>query len=446
MPEAPRHWLVAALKVFGCIIIPLAGASAHTTVYFILVAWSLGGPRRSIEALTLSWLLNVLNPGIYNLSPYAGILRWVILATSFASVAVGFFRYRECISKTVYWVWAFAFVAAGLSFFASYAPDVSLFKITTFVIGATTVLLAFQLTNNQSIYWETWFLTFFIVICLVSFPLVFSPLGYLRNGRGYQGLFSHPQTFAVFIAPFVAWLTMLIIEKKDWRARYWFFLPVLVISIISLIATQSRTSALAAGGALVVVFAMSLSKQRANGWVLFVLRFILLAPVIAIAAWLNWSALNQSVTGFLLKTSGADNVAEAFYQSRGGGVEYMIKNFTQHPLTGIGFGIPSDPKLLEVARDPLFGLPVSAPVEKGFAVFAALEELGILGFGVLLGLLASIIAPVLDKHGGWAPTALSIATLLTNFGEAIFFAFGGAGLLVWLLIGSARVMKLEALK
>ena len=44
-----------------------------------------------------------------------------------------------------------------------------------------------------------------------------------------------------------------------------------------------------------------------------------------------------------------------------------IENFIQHPLIGIGFGVPTTPEgLWRVVYDPIFNIPISAPVEKAF--------------------------------------------------------------------------------
>lgn len=437
-------WLIPALKIFIFIFVPLGGASAQSALYLFLVAWSLGGPRRSIEALTLTWLLNALNPGIYSFSPYSGVLRWTIVVTSFISIFIAFFRYRELISGLIYWFWGFCFSAAVLAFFTSYAVDISIFKITIFFLGGTAILMGFKITKNEFKYWQTWFLTFLVIVCLVSLPLIFSPLGYFRNGRGFQGILNHPQTYAVFAAPLVAWLFLLIIENKKWIMRFWFFMPVLVISIISLAASQGRTGVLAAAGALAIVFVRNTYKIQIRSLVKYALRGFVLMLLLFVIFWFNGDNIEIFAKDFLFKGSGADDISEAFYKSRGAGVESLFSNFMSHPWGGIGFGVPSDPKKMDVIRDPIFNLPISSPTEKGFAFVAILEEVGILGTTVFLGFIIKLISILLAKNSVSAPVALGIAAILTNFGEAIFFSLGGNGLLVWLLFGAAVAMKNEA--
>lgn len=435
-----RQWSIAAAKVIACLVLPLAGPAAGSGVYLLLAVWALGGPRRSIEALTLTWLLNALNPGVYSISPQSGILRWVVIAAAILSVFVAVVRHPGRLPRTIHWLWGFGAVAAGLSLLVSYAPDVSLFKIVIFVTGASAILMAFHLTRDQGDCWRRWFLTLSAVFCLASLPLIVSPVGYLVNGTGFQGLTYHPQTYGVFLAPFVAWLPVLVLTETDARVRRWFLIPLLTIAIVSLVATQARTGVLAAGAALALIAARSLSRQGIGMWVRLLVSTILLLPVCAIVIWLNWESVNQAAMGFVLKREGVSDVSEAFYQSRGGGLEVLLQNFTAHPWTGIGFGVSSNPATLVVERDPFIGLPISAPVEKGFTLFAVLEEVGIPGFLVFCGLVGSTLAPLLAGTVT-APTAFGVAAILTNFGEAMLFALSGNGLLVWLLIGAARAMK-----
>ncbi len=70
---------------------------------------------------------------------------------------------------------------------------------------------------------------------------------------------------------------------------------------------------------------------------------------------------------------------EAYDLSRGSLIDEMWQNITEHPLAGIGFGIGSDPSEMEIERDPVFRLPIGAPIEKGVLPIAVVEELGIIG-------------------------------------------------------------------
>ena len=90
-----------------------------------------------------------------------------------------------------------------------------------------------------------------------------------------------------------------------------------------------------------------------------------------------------------------------------------------------------------VQRDPYFGLAISSPIEKGLSFIALLEEGGVVGFSLFIIVLTSFFSPLLKRTAGLAPLALSLATLLVNFGEGVLFSMGGFGLLNWLFWGFA---------
>lgn len=439
-------WFAICAKYLIFLAIPLGGAKGVTIAYIALLVWTLGGPRRSIEALTLTWLLGALNPGIYAFSTYGGILRWIILATAFLSVLATFISRRAAFKADLYWLIAFVAISAILAIFFSYAPDISLFKLATFFLGAATILMAFQLTAKEADYWTMWFIALMAVVTLASFPLIISSVGYFRNGRGFQGLLNHPQTYAVFLAPFVAYLCAFLFDSEKGKRRNWLVIPLLALAVVSIFATQGRTGVLAALLSLSVIYALAVlrAKSSVQDAVLLIIGIVLVAPIIISTLWLGGDLATEYVRDFMMKNSGADSVAEAFSQSRGAGVASLWSNFLNHPLVGIGFGVPSDISNLQVVRDPILGLPISAPVEKGFAFVAIFEEVGVIGVSILAGLLVRLISPLFVRRGNMAVRALGLTALFTNFGEAIFFSFGGNGMLVWLLICAAVTISQSA--
>src|SRR5690606_29287512 len=98
--------------------------------------------------------------------------------------------------------------------------------------------------------------------------------------------------------------------------------------------------------------------------------------------------------------------------SRGDLIRSMWVNVVEDPLWGIGFGLPSDPRQLQVALDPVSGLPIGAAVEKGVMPLAIWEELGFFGLCAVGLWLWGIIRR--SARGGVTPTALCIVVLLIN--------------------------------
>jgi hypothetical protein len=319
-------------------------------------------------------------------------------------------------------------------------PDVSLLKLVSFFLGSTTILFGYQLTSSQSAYWRTWSLGLFITVVMLSMPLMVHELGYYRNGRGFQGLLNHPQAFGIFLGPFVAWALAELLGSA--RTRFWLLAAIAAGSVVALYATQARTGVLSA---LIGVTAGFWATTTKGGGSQGVTRWFLRAlPLAALAAAFFLVRPDESaarLSQFLHKGQEAQQWDEIYASSRGDLTAASWSNFVAHPLTGIGFGVPSDQTDFSVSRDPVFGLPLGASVEKGFTVTAVLEEVGAPGFLLFLMILVGIARPALRAGPGAA--AVVVGALAVNVGEAVFFSLGGFGMFVWIVLAGARHLGVE---
>lgn len=448
-PRRPRHFRGDAMLAKYAVVLLLpaaanvmslaAGAAAHLLAYLFITAWALGGPRRSIEALTLSWLATFLNPAIYTASGLGDVFRWMAILAALTSIFVHFVITDATLPRAWFWVVAFVLAASGLAVHSSYMPDVSLFKTVSFLMGTTAVLLGFHLTRREARYWRAWFSMLFAVVVVAGFPLIAFSLGYTRNGRGFQGLTGQPQTYSLFLGPLVAWLLARLITREERGLVRW---GLVALGAVSLIATEGRTGLVAAAVGLGVSGLWWVASGRVRvavprAWIVIGL-FAVSSAGVWVAA--NWQTASRETMDFLFKGRAALGVETAFYASRGFLIEASMANFREHPLTGIGFGVASDPTTFIVRRDPVLGLPLGAPTEKGFTLVAILEEIGLIGMAFFLMMLAALLRPVFSRRAPFAATVLAVSALAINFGEAVFFAVGGSGMLVWLLVGAARVM------
>ena len=138
------------------------------------------------------------------------------------------------------------------------------------------------------------------------------------------------------------------------------------------------------------------------------------------------------------RTKRTDNVAlvDMYEASRGALIDRMLENVREHPWTGIGFGIASYPEDMDVARDPVLGLPTGAAVEKGMVFLAVLEELGIFGLLSVLAWLWMLVRRT-ARNAGMTALAVCLTALFMNFGESVLFSPGGMGMLSLILIAWA---------
>ena len=400
---------------------------------------SLRSPRRSVEALGMLALLLVLG------KTDATLGRWVVLAAAGGRMLWdGAFAGRG-LPRLGLLLLGFYAVLLPLSVASSTFPLVSSLKLTTFTLGGMVTLVGFYRTRHLTDYWLSWLVTLGVFLLLASLPLYVLPGGYATNGVGFQGLLTHPQTFG----PIVAALTALLAGLYFFRQRTsWLLLLCVGLGVGGMYLSLSRTSLLAFGLAGALTATLGLSLKPAS-WGVDLRRTLAQGPVLlgglavlALGA-MQWTSLQSDLHAFLAKGSGEASLVQAFEASRGDLMDVSLANFQRHPLTGIGFGAPSDPAQFaqELQRGP-YGLPLSASVEKGFMPTAVLEETGLLGALLTLVLIAALVRPTLSHPD---PTLFwGMATALcVNFGEMVFFSVGGMGLFLWFVMAFCHVAALR---
>jgi len=427
------------LLVAGVLLAQLKGGIVTTLTLMGLCIWALRGPKHAIQALSLSWLIAFLNPGIFINLEIKIILRWLILLAAFGRVVMHLIQHRLRASKEIIILLLFFLTTLLFSVIKSYAPIISSLKLSSFTIGVITILLAFELTADQKTYWKSWFTTIFLLIIICGSPLYFSELGYFRNGRGFQGLISHPQSYSVFIAPMISWITWRFLFEKD--LSY----PVIIGVVLgwsSLYASLSRTGMLAAllGLGLTIIIRSIKKAKLLNTKPHKSINHLYVASIclISIIIIINWSSIYKNSLRFLRKGITGKSVLEIY--NRDIYVKRSINNFMKNPVMGMGFGLSSNPIEHNIKTDKLTGVPISASTEKGFLISVMLEELGIIGSMLIVVLIFTITRPIIEQNY-FGALSLLLTCLIVNMGEMVFFSFGGMGLYIWLLIGFARVDK-----
>lgn len=439
--------MTATFKITLTIAMFYAGLSLQKDLPTIamvgLCIWALRGPDQAIQALTLGGLIKFLNPGLYPDLRTASMLGWVLLALAGVRVWISTISRRGWGSPVLFWLAVFGLAILLHSATVSRQGVLSAFKIVSFVFGATTVLLAFECSALRKVDWTPWFVGLWSAVVLLSAPTVFFPsIGYLKNGWGFQGILGHPQSFGAFLAVAVAWFGARLI-LYPLTHTHWMLVLIGCLGWVELILTKARTGLLAVLVGLTCVAALSVVKRYEwRQQFISALRkplvlLVLLAVVTMIL--LDPSTLGNRVEAYVFKHGhdAKSSITDAYTKSRGAGLSNQWKNFLRSPLVGHGFGVVpyNDPDAVQLL-DPIFGLPLSAPTEKGFLPTAILEETGIVGAVFLLFLLGSLFR-FASGRGDSAVMWSFYTSILVNVGEMVFFSFGGLGLYTWLIIGWA---------
>jgi hypothetical protein len=304
-------------------------------------------------------------------------------------------------------------------FFISSSTSHSLFEFVSFIIlllftfkGAYTSSyfnMELKKANLESV---------FLVILVTSILVLPIPqIGYARNGIGFQGITIHPNNFGVFLAPFCGYYLIKLISRK-----YLTDSAILLVSLIFLILTQSRTSLFS----LVLGMGIYASRHIKVG-AYFARSILLLSVPTFLFLTFNYKTVEATISEYLVKGNTSSSFSESLVKSRGNLVNAQLNNIASEPIYGIGFKIPSNRIAItkQSSNDLVF-------YEKGNMILACLEELGLVGCLIFVYLLISMILSTSKVNYGFE--ILAIISIFTTLGEATLFSIGGLGILIWTLL------------
>ena len=435
----PKTFVLVLLIFLALWLLP----SGVFFVSVILSIHALRGAKESIQALTILSILILLNPGLFPTVYQWSTLRWIVLSAAFGRMLWdGIIQSAPTPITLIRPLYVFGLSVVVLALISSHDPLISIFKITAFTIGVSTVMTSFHRTAHLRDYWISWLFTVSLAVIVASLPLYLSSFGYFRNGIGFQGILNHPQTYGPFAAPFTALLTSLILFRKDYSR-----LVILGASLgwIAIFTSLARTGlVMATIGILLAAFCHVLSSRRfpkprtrARSVPAFVLGLMILGIVVVAY---GDQILSASSTFILKQDSGGKS---ASFEIRKLKLPNQLENFATAPLSGIGFGVDIDPESFQnsdIGRTTMFGIPTGAPTEKSFLPTAILEETGIIGASLTILLIISLVRPVYAQ-GDLAALSVLISCLLINIAEIAFFSFGGIGLYIWIMTGLSYNMS-----
>lgn len=403
-----------------------------------IALYSLRSTRHSVEALgMIAFLIISGKTGI-------SLGRWVVLFAAFGRMLWDGVFGGKPTPRLAYLLLLFFAVVLPLSIVASTFPLVSALKLITFTLGTVVTVTGFYRTRHLADYWLSWVFTLGAFVLLASLPLYGLPAGYAVNGVGFQGILTHPQSFG----PVLASITALMAGLYFFRQRTsWLILLCMGLGVVGMYFSLSRTSLLAfsLAGAVTAVIGFSFKPDtwavdlgRTLGRPTVMLGALAALGLVAV----QWTSVQSDLTSFLAKDSGTVSPVQALEASRGNLMNRSMANFWEKPITGIGFGAPSDPVRFaqQLERGP-YGIPLSASVEKGFMPTAVLEETGLIGAFLTITLLIFLFMPAVQHPD---PTLFWVMAtcLFLNLGEMVFFSVGGMGFFFWFVMTFCHVAAL----
>jgi len=414
------------------LFIPHIGFSS----YLLISAYALFGNRQIIETLFLSWLFSMLHSEIMPDIQYQSLLKYLLFLTGFFSIL---FRNNFLILDR------FTALTLGLGIFLifhgvffSQILVISVLKAFSWTMIIYILILAWKGLSYQEIKltknWITTNLLFVLWLSLLLY-LVYPKYGYLLNSRFFQGILNHPQALGLTSAIVLA----LLINKINFKNISIFFLINALLSLFLIFLSYSRTAGLAFLFAANISLLLFVVSKMSNVRNLFKLRikktkiinFVLIISIISIFIF-QFSGIFKKFIFKSLKNESVYSFMEIYNKSREVLYNPMLENINNNFLTGIGFGLSSDPSSMNIAY--IGNIPVSAPIEKGVLPLAILEEVGLYGF-IFFSIWILILMIKIYRHG-FQTFLVLLTVLLFNFGEAGLFSPNGFGMLYIIIICS----------
>lgn len=432
-----NHLFLAYCLTIGLIYYAMLvfGSSIYMYLGIVAVIWGVRSPLAAIQSMFILVLFSTVNTGIYCFDLIKGessggsVVFYIAIFSFFvAALRRELMKAHFRIDAPMMMLFLLLFIVVVSSPLVSYAVDVSIFKIIIFSVGVFTLLLTGrQLAETQSAECDIWLQSLFVSLPWLSLPLMFIGFGYSCNLAGFQAWVGQPQSFSVIMALIVTWLSAKFFYSES---KHLIYGSALLVGVVELFLSGSRTGVGAVVISVVVFTALALNRRPRRVGVLVMGIGCLIGLALITPAGRDFAI------SFIRKREAASefqSVSDQAVETRAALVQRSWENFLENPVFGMGFGTAGDEYALVVQRDPILGLPVSAPTEKGVFWVAALEEIGVVGSAAMFALF-SVIVVLIYRSGNREWLAIVVCALVLNFGEAMLFSLGGIGALLWLLI------------
>lgn len=370
----------------------------------------------AIKVINIITLRSIINPGIGVGIDTVQYLKWAILIFCACYLLLSFLKIkkieREKISLASFFIVIYGMYSIISSFIFSSLPVVAAFKVITYTLVFLGVMYGVIYTSLK-VNWLKWFTKLVGIGIIPSIFLITQPVGYLRNGQGFQGLINHPNLFGIVTAMFIALLLGLIQRKETNYTGTILLVISFITSFYLIILTQSRTAFITCL-VLSVMYVIFSKMKKIIKYLMFLLAFSVIVIVPSSKEYLYNFTLD-----FLYK--GNSNLM----YSREGQLEGLLSNFLSNPFFGTGFQVP-------VLDFKTYNFSFGYVVEPGNIFLAVLSYGGILGFVLFACYLIFILLGNIKhfKEVGF----LFITPLIISMGEMVFFSTNNIGIWCYMFL------------
>lgn len=429
------------------------GGSAGAVVFFVILAvMILKSPQAAFKALLICYVGLLLNSSFVPKSIVWTPSRLALPLLAFVRFSFDLARLRTSLlispSYAVFVV--YVLIMAVCSFLSGWYTQIALMKLTNFWAVTSAILAGVTVLRRKRVDLTEWVVSLIAATTLLG--LLSIALGVDNNFRTlvpgeistvFVGAFLHPNCHSVYGALFVTLLASIFLLGEYPRRRI--TLPMIAIWIVFMIWSKARASIAATLAGFLVLMILARPFRNRFGWRLHVniSRSRVFGAMLVVGVLLGFIDLatrgivSRPIVAFINKAGEQSELRDIDTQqvlaSRQGLIDLSMKNFREHPLTGLGFQVGTHETFIKNAT--LY----SAPAEKGFLITAVLEEGGIVGAVAFLIFLMTLYGEFFASRNVSAISMMT-AFLTVNMAEVSIFSPGGSGAFGWAMVGVAMIL------
>lgn len=271
----------------------------------------------------------------------------------------------------------------------------------------------------------TWILRFSVIISVICFFCYFLDINlfeddyretYYDDYEEFIGHFSGITRHSMLLGPISSIATLYLIDEVRKHRRY-ILLPLIVMTIGTLLFAASRLSIVAAIAGVVLTLLMKYGAR---------MRIVKYALITCVVATMIYPWTKQYIKPVINKH---ENVETGVYDTRTEKIEFRFSEFKKSPIVGIGFA-SIDPD----GQDDYD--MVTGTIEPGSSWLAILSMTGIVGMILFIGIIVYSYYTIKFTDSYLLPSLLFFF-IIHMMAEGYVFSSGNTiGFILWLVIGN----------
>lgn len=390
-------------------------------ISYLLMVLIVQDERIAVQFFIFVQLRSLISTGVAVSIASVSIIKWIcVFGISLLVIFRCYSQTNQKLKSLILLLCLFSAYSILSSLLVSSYPLVAIFKVLSYVIPFVAVILSVYKTRDCCwIHEINLLLGLTILGGIIVLPL---PVGYLRNGRFFQGLFNHPNILGVMVAIYLAGY----IYENNRRIRFSSLVIVVLFNSFMIYKSYSRTGMLSFVLVLIIgiLFLNIPKKQKMSIIVCSLVGFSLIS--IFSDTWRN------EIVSYFLK--GQHSIYDITY-SRQGQIENNLNRIKMSPFLGTGFNVPYH---LDI-RD--FSFSFDLITENGNLVMALLGDVGIIGTTLFTICYAKVFSIGRGNINGYT---IFIVPFLVSMGEMAFFSTNNFAIILYLYFAIFMADKLKS--